>query len=290
MVLLFGSYYVYKSTYLTLNNYINVLGNQGFCCTRRGANIKSWKLSKILSSLLRIGNSSIKYLLYSISNCVNVFRSNHNPTPGLLPESDPPSNLPLSLSFPAAGPGGIGWANAPWIDGMGVNISMASVASKSIWRMYVPWGSLVFLIGSPKRRHQLLLMCAGRSGVGHPGSCGLKALPIIRAAWKPPPPGTGNTPRLSPEPGTGFSPGEWQDKSVPVKKQAFAGFFYLSLFTCSTQRLNSFSRPGLTCVWQALGTVLVAMSHQKTPSRSGGPGSYGFKELAYLWVLSIFEA
>lgn len=101
-------------------------------------------------------------------------------------------------------------------------------------------------------------MCAGCSGVGHPGSPRppRTVSPVIRLETvlaedrKPP--------RLSPD---------CQDRhghSVLVKKQAFAVFlcfwfcfvFYPSLFICSTPLLKSFSRPGLTCALQALGAVL----------------------------------
>ena len=185
---------------LTLSNYINVLGNQGFCCKRRGANIKSWKLSKVLPSLIRIGNSNTKYLLYSISNCVNVFRNNCSPTPGLLLESDPPSSLPLSLHFPRwprhLWSHTIGWADIPWMDG---DEYFHGFCSSKVCLEDVSWGPLVFLSKSPECRYQLLLMCAGRSGVGHPGTCGLKELSVIWAGWEPPSPRTGNTPRLSPD-------------------------------------------------------------------------------------------
>lgn len=40
-------------------------------------------------------------------------------------------------------------------------------------------------------------MCAGCSGVGHPGTCGLKELSVIWGGWKPPSPRAGNTPKLS---------------------------------------------------------------------------------------------
>ena len=56
----------------------------------------------------------------------------------------------------------------------GVKISMASVALKSVWRMCR--GALGFPDEVPEYRHQLPLLCACCSGVGHPGTCGLKEL------------------------------------------------------------------------------------------------------------------
>lgn len=215
---------------------------------------------------MRIGNSSMKSLLYSVSNCITVVRSNRNHTPGLLPGLGPSVPLPLGLRSPLTqvlisahdrptdcqtGPMSNGW--------MEVTIPMTSAAPNSVWRMCPGVPSFPDL--GPQVQAQLLLVCAVLSGMEHPGSPDCQA---------------------------GLRPLEWPGNSVLLLKQAFAAFGF-PLCICSEQLLKSFSRPGFKCASQATGAVLGGMFHQKPHSGSEGPGSRGLEGPAYLWVLGVCE-
>lgn len=117
-----------------------------------------------------------------------------------------------------------GWFFIGW---MGVRISMAPGTPKSVWRMCL--GPPGFPDHDPEFRPQLLLVCAGHRGVGHPESLGPP-----RTVSHPGTLGATHQDRnpagSAPLPRTGFSPGEWRGHSVLLRKQAFATCFSLSLY------------------------------------------------------------
>lgn len=177
----------------------------------------------------------MKYFLYFISNCGNVFRSSCSPRQGLL-ESDLPS------SWASVSPTGLGIYHHSWLFGprftgwTGVNISMVSVALKSVWRTCR--GSL----GLPDQVPWIWTSAA-------PHVCGLQWCGAPRNLW--PQRAVSHLRRLE----TTLTKGWKHTQAEPwLPGQASAlrsgrviqtwswnccCFLYLSLFTCSIQLLKS---------------------------------------------------
>lgn len=240
MVLLFWNYYMYKYTHLTISNYINVFRNQGFHCKRRGTDIKSWKLSKILSSLMGIGNSSIKTLLYSVSNCITVIRSNCSPARGLLPwvrpsfqaPTEPPvPHWPRHSSLKWKLPGGYSLGGCGWR-----GVSRVSVAPKSVRRCAL--GPPGFPVKSPSVGVSCCSCVWATVAGGTQEAWGLRELLVRQSDWKPSSPRPGNALGWALCARTGFG-NRMVILSWPRNRPLL--FSFLPPF----QLLKSFRRPGL---------------------------------------------
>jgi hypothetical protein len=222
---------------------------------------------------MRIGNSSMKGFLYSINNCVNVIRGTTVTLQASCLRSDPP-HLPPSSPWP--------WhSSLPWLswrhslDEQGWIDHFQGFWAPKVFLEDVSWGHQV-----PKCMYQLLLMCAGCSGVGHPGSLGLKDLSVIWPSWKVSLLWNGKYPQAEP-----WLPGQqWRDNLILVKKPLL-GFGFVCLFNTPSPA-PLWTQPPM-CFTGCEDEVGGGMFHQKPQAGSAGPNYHELVGPASLWGLSV---